>query len=275
MRKRLRIGEISNLFKLSKPTLRYYDEIGLFSPKYTDEQNQYRYYGIEQFATLDAIIFLRKNGFAIKDIKEQLEKRSPEGTLDLLQRKLEETRQEIRDLEIISRKIQNKITTIQEGLSLLTETAVTIKEFGARSITYYYNEGPVDMIAKMDEIHLSDMERISQMSHVYDGFFTGDLGFVVDYPSLQEEGPVKYGRIFDLNEDHASPHFLRGGLYACYPYKGPYEDIKEAHLHVLDHIHTHGYLVDGEAIELYILDESVVKDENDYLTMIQVPVKRR
>lgn len=60
MNNRFRVGEVARLFKLPASTLRYYDEIGLFRPKYTDPETSYRYYGVEQFQILDTIIFKEK-----------------------------------------------------------------------------------------------------------------------------------------------------------------------------------------------------------------------
>lgn len=86
MNNRFRVGEVARLFKLPASTLRYYDEIGLFRPKYTDPETSYRYYGVEQFQVLDTIIFLRKNGFSLKDIQHQLDKRTPETTMEILKK---------------------------------------------------------------------------------------------------------------------------------------------------------------------------------------------
>ena len=39
-----RIGEFSKIAQVSGRLLRYYDEIGLLSPEFTDPQTSYRYY---------------------------------------------------------------------------------------------------------------------------------------------------------------------------------------------------------------------------------------
>lgn len=53
------IGEISRLFQIDIRTLRYYDEIGLFTPAAVDGQTGYRYYSIEQFESLNTILYLK------------------------------------------------------------------------------------------------------------------------------------------------------------------------------------------------------------------------
>ena len=55
------IGEISKLSRISLKTLRYYDEIGLLKPKYVNQENNYRYYSIEQLTTIDFKVSRRKN----------------------------------------------------------------------------------------------------------------------------------------------------------------------------------------------------------------------
>ena len=57
--KKFRVGEVSSMFSIPQSTLRYYDEIGLFKPKYTDKENSYRYYTADQFVHLDTIIFTK------------------------------------------------------------------------------------------------------------------------------------------------------------------------------------------------------------------------
>jgi len=70
MDKKILIGEMAKIHNISTQTLRYYDSIGLLKPRHKDEENGYRYYDIEQFAQLDSILFLKKLGMPLKDIKK-------------------------------------------------------------------------------------------------------------------------------------------------------------------------------------------------------------
>lgn len=62
-------GEFAKLHHLNKRTLHYYDDIGLFSPKYKGE-NGYRYYTYEQSMELENILTLRELGMSIEEIKK-------------------------------------------------------------------------------------------------------------------------------------------------------------------------------------------------------------
>ncbi|MED1714826.1 MerR family transcriptional regulator [Bacillus paralicheniformis] len=271
---RFRVGEVARLFKLPASTLRYYDEIGLLKPKYTDPETSYRYYGVEQFQVLDTIIFLRKNGFSLKDIQHQLDKRTPETTMDILKKKLEEVRMEICRLQRSAARIENKISTIEEGIKLAGHPALTFQYFPKRPVSYLYFDKPVDLIEEGDDIYLKDRETLSSQSIENNGFFTGDIGTIVDMESLKQEGPVKYIGLFELLHGENSNEYLNEGLYASYPHIGPYEDMRKSYQLVLRQLKEKGYKLEGIPVEISVLDEAVIKESDHFVTLIQIPVTK-
>ena len=56
----LSIGKMAKLNRVSIPTLRLYDDMGLLKPRYVDPDSGYRYYDIHQNARLDMIAYKRK-----------------------------------------------------------------------------------------------------------------------------------------------------------------------------------------------------------------------
>ncbi|MEC1346117.1 MerR family transcriptional regulator [Bacillus haynesii] len=274
MNNRFRVGEVARLFKLPASTLRYYDEIGLFKPKYTDPETSYRYYGVEQFQVLDTIIFLRKNGFSLKDIQHQLDKRTPETTMEILKKKLEKVRTEIFRLQHSAARIENKISKIEEGIKLAGHPALTFQYFPKRAVSYLYFDKPVDLIEEGDDIYLKDRETLSSQSIENNGFFTGDIGTIVDMESLKQEGPVKYIGLFELLHGEDSDEYLNEGLYASYPHIGPYEDMRKSYQLVLRQLKEEGYKLEGIPVEISVLDEAVIKESDHFVTLIQIPVTK-
>ena len=67
-----RIGEFSIIAQVSGRLLRYYDEIGLFSPDFTDPQSGYRYYRAGQLARLNRILVLKELGLSLDQIARLL-----------------------------------------------------------------------------------------------------------------------------------------------------------------------------------------------------------
>ena len=81
--------------------------------------------------------------------------------------------------------------------------------------------------------YLKDRETLSSQSIENNGFFTGDIGTIVDMESLKQEGPVKYIGLFELLHGENSNEYLNEGLYASYPHIGPYEDMRKSYQLVL------------------------------------------
>jgi DNA-binding transcriptional MerR regulator len=80
-----RIGEFSLIAQVSGRLLRYYDEIGLLSPEYTDPQTGYRYYSAGQLPRLNRILVLKELGVGLDQIARLLDQdTSPEEIRGML-----------------------------------------------------------------------------------------------------------------------------------------------------------------------------------------------
>src|SRR5215472_12730694 len=65
------VRRVAGLSGVSIRTLHFYDEVGLLKPAYISA-NGYRYYEEPQLLTLQQILFYRKLGFELKEIKSIL-----------------------------------------------------------------------------------------------------------------------------------------------------------------------------------------------------------
>ena len=65
----LTIQEVSVRSRLSEPTLRYYEEIGLIGPVERDPRSRHRRYREEDVDTLQALACLRAMGVGIEDMR--------------------------------------------------------------------------------------------------------------------------------------------------------------------------------------------------------------
>ena len=54
------IGAFAHMTRLSIKALRLYDQLGLLQPLYVDQQNGYRYYGVDQLSIARMIRNLRE-----------------------------------------------------------------------------------------------------------------------------------------------------------------------------------------------------------------------
>lgn len=69
-----RIGDFSKIAQVSGRLLRYYDEIGLLSPQFTDPQTGYRYYSAQQLPRLNRILVLKELGLSLEQIAHLLDR---------------------------------------------------------------------------------------------------------------------------------------------------------------------------------------------------------
>lgn len=76
-----RIGDFSRIARVSARLLRFYDELGLFTPVHADPQTGYRFYTVAQLAQLNRITVLKELGFSLEQIGDIL--KSPPAASDL------------------------------------------------------------------------------------------------------------------------------------------------------------------------------------------------
>ena len=67
-----RIGEFSQLARVSRRLLQFYDQQGLLTPAWTDPASGYRYYSAQQLTRLNRILALKELGFSLDDIAQML-----------------------------------------------------------------------------------------------------------------------------------------------------------------------------------------------------------
>lgn len=108
-------GDFARILGVTKHTLFYYDEIGIFSPA-IKEDNGYRYYYIWQIDTFQAINVLRSLGMPLKEIKEYMEHRGSQRFLPIMQQKEHEIDREIERLKNMKRFVTHMIQNVSEAV---------------------------------------------------------------------------------------------------------------------------------------------------------------
>ena len=68
MNQKYLIGQAAHILNVSKDTLRYYDRLGIISPK-KDDINQYRYYSLQDLLSLSYVLILRDLDISLDEIR--------------------------------------------------------------------------------------------------------------------------------------------------------------------------------------------------------------
>ena len=143
----LSIGKVAKLKNISIKALRYYDEIGIFVPAYTNPQTNYRYYTKEQLPMLDAVSLCLQLGIPLKTLPAYIKEDSFDFSALLVDtRKLAE--EKIHGIRLALDKIESacnepSYTTTSAGISYQEPAYTTAPALSAPSsmqITFSQDE---------------------------------------------------------------------------------------------------------------------------------------
>lgn len=266
------IGQMSKLHNVPIKTLRYYDEINLFKPARINLNNGYRYYSIEQFEKLNTIVYLRSLGMPLKDIREYLEKRNIDYFIELLKQEQKKTEKKIDELTKIKNRFVNRIDEIQR--------AKNIKELSTVKIVYMPDRKVIRLqenIVNQSQLEIS-LRELENLAKLKSSIIIGKVGLTIKEENIKKEIYDEYNSIIIfLEEIENSPlvHKICGGEYALIYYNGC--DHKQSHKYygvMKSYLEKENYKIIGDAIERVIINGYISNDEKDYITELQIPVKK-
>ena len=263
-----RIGEFSQLSKATIKTLRYYEKEGLLVPSYVDEFTNCRFYETVQLVDLAKIVSLRQIGMSIDNIKSIL---SGANLNELLQKR----KQELETNMSISNDQLSRINYLLEGKDMQYETI--IKELPA--YTVYYKEGVIKGFHEITNFILSSAEECKKTNpnlkcltpdYCYMNYLDGeykDKDIHILYAQAVEKEGVP-------NETIKFKH-LEPTTAACIYHKGAYDNLGAAYGFIMKWLEENGYEMTESPRECYI--DGIWNKENteDWLTEIQIPIKKK
>lgn len=264
-----RIGVFAQMNKVTVKTLHHYDEIGILNPAHVDEQNGYRYYTSDQLPTLHRILALRRIGFSLEEIRQVIVEGREEQSL---QKKKSELLDKIADLT-------KQISCIESYLSYedtVKRHHVIIKSLPEVRVAcmkvHLSNYG--ELFEKMPEMGV-EMEKSGCVCAEPDYCFT-----LYEENEYREENInaricqaiTKIEQKTDRLECITFPYVEEA---ACTLHRGSYESFPESYRALVTYIERNGYEIIGTPRESYI-DGMWNKDYvADWLSELQIPVKKR
>ncbi len=112
------IQKLANLAGISTRTLRYYDEIGLLSPKRINSSS-YRIYGQTEVDALQQILFFRELGFELSEIKNILADPTY-NKMSVMREHLEKLRRQEDRIKLLIQNVENTILH-EEGGKIMSD----------------------------------------------------------------------------------------------------------------------------------------------------------
>ena len=166
------VKQLGDLAGISGRTLRYYDEIDLLKPAWTNEAG-YRIYGPKQVDRLQQILFYRELGVDLSTIKELLGSPSFQAKETLLNHR-EQLLTKREQLDLLIKNVEQTLTALEGGRSMTDkEKFVGFKEkfikeneekYG-KEIREKYGEETIDAsnakLMGLNEEQFAEMQRLA------------------------------------------------------------------------------------------------------------------
>jgi DNA-binding transcriptional MerR regulator len=159
-----RIGEFSQLARVSRRLLQFYDQQGLLTPAWTDLATGYRYYSAQQLAQLNRILALKELGFSLDDIDQMLRGDIADADIHAMlltkraevERTIQEDLQRLRQIEV--RLQQNQLS--DDALDVVIKSIPASPFLAVRTII----PSPPAMAHLLSLIQTVALERVASRS---------------------------------------------------------------------------------------------------------------
>lgn len=288
--KKYSIGEVAEMCSVSIKTLRYYDQIGLVIPEFRNEESKYRYYSKQQMIQLFIIRQLRKLGFGIKEIKELFENINVEEMEEAVDNRLEAIEKEIKELEMRRAIGENLRERLKLGGDILSRAD------GIFSDTYMDTmdniklekipEGTLLYVREVMKNYCNSDVSLAQWITITDKCTERRLirksPIIVTYYAqpleqfLMKDTDVEFGILVEGDVDDSKDFRKFGGFDAVTKiHVGKYSDAVNSHISMMQWINQNGYELAGPISEEFIVSPVDIDNENEHITKIIMPVKKR
>jgi DNA-binding transcriptional MerR regulator len=290
----LRIGDFSQLARVTIKTLRYYDELGLLKPANIDSFTGYRYYSTDQIPRLHRIIALKEMGLSLEEIARLLQDDvSMIHILDLLHTKQEAVKRRLEAETEHLKRVEDWISEIERG-NKLPDYEIIIKKVPPVQVVcirimlpntfdvkpMWSKAFPV-LTEMINHVFKSNAQIIGPPIGIFYGedLIAGDFDFEIALPVSQDipsRGEIQCKLLSGYDQMVTTIH--KGGVNSGTP----------ANIVLAKWFETNPYQIIGPRREIYLIDfriaglnrEIYFSDTNsssppaEFVTEIQLPVVR-
>ncbi|MCB2354547.1 MerR family transcriptional regulator [Clostridium estertheticum] len=271
MKELFTIGEMAKLFNINIRSLRYYDEIGLLKPEYTNKITEYRYYSTKQFERLNTIKYLRALDMSIAKILNFFKYRDIDKLVNMLQQQQDEIVAKRRKLELIERKLHDRLIQIKDAVDTTYER-IEEKYLPERKIAFLRKE-----ISAQDDLEYP-IKELELGNHLETVMFLGKIGVSVSKENLEQKIFGGFSSIFVLldNEDgdKGKDRIIPASDYLTIRFQGTHKEANRYYLNLLEYMQSKEYSLIGDSIEITLIDYGMTNDTSKFVTELQIPYKK-
>lgn len=268
-----RIGLFSKITKTTIKTLRYYDKVGLLKPQKVDNFTNYRYYTTKQLLDLYEILSYKQAGLSINEIKEIiLNGKNLEDILDVRKAELlsiqEDTNKKISIINyLLNEKKEGFFMEYKAIIKDLPECIIYSKEMKVSNYDSYFEIVPAigeEVTRQNPTLKCTEPEYcfIKYLDNEYK-----DKDMHIEFCEAVEKfgkktNDIKFKKIESITA-------------VCVMHKGPYKTLNKAYAFAFDWMEKNGYVLSDSPRESQIDGIWNKESEEDWLTEVQFPIKKK
>ncbi len=263
---KLTTAQFAKLHKVNKRTLHYYDNIGLFSPRYRGK-NGYRYYEYSQSLDFEYIRMLKEINLSIAEIREFVHAFHEQRFLETVSCKQKEIDMEIRKLK----KVKSVLAQKKEHLLLcrqINDMSIKIDDFKEEYLLTVPYEFEEDDVIKVFQY----IQSIWPPEQYRDG-----VGSYISLEKIQTKKFESYDGLYALATEHEKQGHVMlkpKGTYLCGYLKGKWDRLPELYAKMLDYACSHQLKLTGYAFEQE-LNDFMIAGEKEYVTQVMIKIANR
>ncbi|EGO63351.1 MerR family transcriptional regulator [Acetonema longum] len=261
------ISEISKLYGIGVDSLRYYEKIGVLTPR--RGRNGYRLYILKDIYKLNIIRDLRQLGFSMAQIKEYLDRQSIGNTMTLLRDEELLIQKQLKTLNASLQSIRKRMVYL-ESLSHTPAGVFTVKSFPERFCLQL--NADITRDEEMDFAFKKLHRKYEDKMHL---FGNQPLGAFQSMEDLTQGRSGLFRSVFFILEQKMKDcdFVFPAGQYLSLFYRGDYRQSAERIRDVLSHAKENNYTILGNPFELYRIDNHETMLTAEFLTEIQVQIE--
>lgn len=268
MKERYKISEISKLYGIGTDSLRYYEELGILSPKRAE--NGYRLYGMKDIYRLNVIKDLRQFDFPMQKIKEYLDRKTVSATLDLLREEEALIEREIKKLNSQKKNVHSRILEL-DGHKNVVPDEIRLIHCDERRCVKLVTDSRSD-----EEIDFAFNRLNRKFDHRIYSIANYMMGATQNVSEIREGQGGVFRSVFFVLERGAKTFdsVIEAGDYLSLYYRGGYGQSAAKIKEVVDYAGRAGLRPSEELFELYWIDIHETNDTGEFLTEVQLHVGR-
>lgn len=248
MLEKLTIGQLAAIFEINIQTLYYYDKIGLLIPSFRDSVTGVRSYSFKQVQQLSTILYLKKCGFSLAEIKEIESNLTPETTRKKLIEKSEDLMKQWKEIVKLDDALHKKLQYIDDELNIMPEED---KKILYRKKRYYLEIGVEETAYRAEALYYYPLV----VCYYLRGKVFGAL--------LENENPI--------GADKRPIVTIPNGSYLIAYHKGPYTTIYQHQDEIMNEYPNLEFT--GDIYTFDIVDQMNCAKIDDFVTKMEFQIK--